>query len=132
MAAKSKSKSRVSSRSQLTKFKFKWWMALILVGVVAILGIVILRFSYAGAGSSEAQIDQYFYYDNGYRDVHLVREGGFAYKTYRKNGQIGGCYFSPLTQEAVNSWNAYFGVKSTGNENARIILGRWYPSKKCV
>ncbi len=48
MVIKSKVKSRVSNNSQLTQFKFQWWMALILVGLVAILGIVIIRFSHAG------------------------------------------------------------------------------------
>ncbi len=46
-----KPKSRVSTKnsSQLTQFKFRWWMALILVAVVAVIGIVILRFSYASS-----------------------------------------------------------------------------------
>lgn len=44
--AKSKPKTRTQS-NQMTQFQFKWWMALILVGVVAVLGIVILRFSHA-------------------------------------------------------------------------------------
>lgn len=44
----SKSKSNVSRASQLTQFKFRWWMALVLVAVIAIIGIVILRFSNAG------------------------------------------------------------------------------------
>ncbi len=37
---------------KLTKRKFKWWQGLILVGVVAVIGIVILRFSNAGTGST--------------------------------------------------------------------------------
>lgn len=32
-------------------FQFRWWMALILIGVVAVIGILILRFSNAAAGS---------------------------------------------------------------------------------
>ncbi len=45
-----KPNSRTSSKnsSQLTQFTFRWWMALILIGVVAILGIIIVRFSHAG------------------------------------------------------------------------------------
>ncbi len=49
---KSSKKSNVSKSAQLTKFKFRWWMALILVGVVAIIGIVILRFSNASGSVS--------------------------------------------------------------------------------
>ncbi len=51
MAVKNKktnSRTYSKSNSKLTQFKFRWWMALVLVGVVAVLGIVILRFSYAG------------------------------------------------------------------------------------
>ncbi|MBA3679512.1 hypothetical protein H0W80_05015 [Candidatus Saccharibacteria bacterium] len=45
MAAKQKS--RIGNSSNLTHFKFRWWMALILVGVVAVIGITVLRFSKA-------------------------------------------------------------------------------------
>lgn len=44
-----KPKSRTSKNtSQLTQFTFRWWMVIILVGVVALLGIIIVRFSHAG------------------------------------------------------------------------------------
>ncbi|MBA3679178.1 hypothetical protein H0W80_03245 [Candidatus Saccharibacteria bacterium] len=45
--SKAKSKSRVSSGSQMTQFTFKWWMALVLVGIVAVIGLVVVRFSNA-------------------------------------------------------------------------------------
>ncbi len=44
---KSTKKSNVSRSAQLTQFKFKWWMAVALVGVVAVIGVVIVRFSNA-------------------------------------------------------------------------------------
>lgn len=51
MPTKTKPKSNVrTSNQQLTQFKFRWWMALILVAVIAIIGIVILRFSHASGG----------------------------------------------------------------------------------
>ncbi len=42
------------------KFRFRWWMALILVAVVAIIGLVILRFSHASVIPPDelAKIDQ--------------------------------------------------------------------------
>lgn len=51
MSVKPKSRVNTKNSSQLTQFKFRWWMALILVAVVAIIGIVILRFSHAGTAS---------------------------------------------------------------------------------
>ncbi len=41
------SKSSASRSTQLTQFTFKWWMALVLVGIVAVVGVVIVRFSNA-------------------------------------------------------------------------------------
>lgn len=49
--ATSKPRSNVAKSTQLTHFKFRWWMALVLVGVVAVIGIVILRFSHAGGNT---------------------------------------------------------------------------------
>lgn len=57
-----KTKSRTANKKntpQLTQFKFKWWMALILIAVVAIIGIVVLRFSNASGGDG-GWCDQYF------------------------------------------------------------------------
>ncbi len=60
MPTKTKPKSNVrTSNQQLTQFKFRWWMALILVAVIAIIGIVILRFSHASGGDG-GWCDQYF------------------------------------------------------------------------
>jgi len=70
MATKAKPKSRVSSSSRLTQFKFQWWIALILVGIVAVIGIVILRFSNAGVikeiGMAESDVKT---------TVHASRDG---------------------------------------------------------
>ena len=44
-----KPKSNVAKSSKKSPFKFKWWMAAIIVGVIALVGIVVLRFSHAGA-----------------------------------------------------------------------------------
>jgi len=49
MSVKPKSRVNTKNSNQLTQFKFRWWMALILVAVVAVIGIVILRFSYASS-----------------------------------------------------------------------------------
>lgn len=50
MVNKPMSRVNTKNSSQLTQFKFRWWMVLILVAVVAIIGIVILRFSHAANG----------------------------------------------------------------------------------
>ena len=44
-----KPKSNVAKSSKKSSFKFKWWMAAIGVGVVALVGILVLRFSHASA-----------------------------------------------------------------------------------
>ena len=36
-------------KQKSTGFKFHWWMAVILIGIIAVIGILILRFSHAGA-----------------------------------------------------------------------------------
>lgn len=54
---KSPKKSNVSRSSQLTQFKFKWWMAVALVGVIAVIGVVIVRFSYASDVNHTYQLD---------------------------------------------------------------------------
>jgi hypothetical protein len=49
MATKKTTKSRVSKTAKNKKggFKFRWWMAVILVMIVAVVGIVVVRFSHA-------------------------------------------------------------------------------------
>ncbi len=45
---KNKPKSNVAKSAKKSSFKFKWWMAVVGVGVIALVGIVVLRFSHAG------------------------------------------------------------------------------------
>lgn len=126
-------KSRTANKKQ--GFKFKPWMAFVIIGVVLVAGFAIYRFSRAGAGNSEAELDRYFVYQNGYT-AKVSLDNSFLYKTYRKNPNYVACYFAPRTQEAVNAWNRYFSpsYKQTNpnNQNYTIQLGRWYPTKKCI
>ncbi len=46
-AKKNTSKSRVSNRAKKSGFKFHWWMGVIIVLIVAVVGIIVLRFSRA-------------------------------------------------------------------------------------
>jgi len=47
--SKSKTRTRTASAKspRLTQFKFRWWMALVLVGVVAVIGVIIVKYSNA-------------------------------------------------------------------------------------
>ena len=45
---KNKPKSNVAKSAKKSSFKFKWWMAVVGVGIIALVGIVVLRFSHAG------------------------------------------------------------------------------------
>jgi hypothetical protein len=48
MATKTKPKARTSkSSTNKSTFKFHWWMALVLVFIVAVVGLVVLRYSHA-------------------------------------------------------------------------------------
>ena len=54
MANKPKSRVNTKNSSQLTQFKFSWWMALVLVGVIAVIGVIIIRFSNASTADGPA------------------------------------------------------------------------------
>jgi len=41
-------KSNTLKRSSANGFRFKWWMAVILIAIIALIGIIVLRFSHAG------------------------------------------------------------------------------------
>ncbi len=133
MATKPKSRVSKKNSTQLTQFKFRWWMGLILVLVVAVIGIVVFRYSHAGAGNSEGELDSYFVYQRGY-SARVANDGTFLYKTYTSPGGGKACYFAAATQQAADSWNAFFSpsYKSNGSGSPTIIVGRWYPSKKCI
>ena len=45
---KNKPKSNVAKSAKKSSLKFKWWMAVVGVGIIALIGIVVLRFSHAG------------------------------------------------------------------------------------
>ncbi len=116
-------------------FKFKPWMAFVIIGVVLVAGFAIFRFSRAGAGNSEAELDKYFVYDRGYT-AKVSLDNSFLYKTYRKSPNYVACYFAPRSQQAADAWNRYFSPSykrtNPNNQNYTIQIGRWYPSKKCV
>ncbi|MFO0862805.1 MAG: hypothetical protein U0516_03715 [Candidatus Saccharibacteria bacterium] len=48
--AKPKSRTSNKNSSRLTQFKFRWWMAIVLIAVVAVIGVIIVRFSFADGG----------------------------------------------------------------------------------
>lgn len=41
-------KTRVSKQAKKSKFQFKWWMAIVIAVIVIIVGLVVVRFSFAG------------------------------------------------------------------------------------
>jgi len=89
----SKAKSRTSSKksNQLTQYKFHWWMALIGVLVVAVIGIVIVRYSHA-YGKNDCSY--------GYCVSGVVRGnngyGGITIEQY-SSGRSTGVYYYQLT-----------------------------------
>lgn len=46
-AKKNTSKSRVSNRAKKSGFKFHWWMGVVIVVIIAVVGIIVIRFSHA-------------------------------------------------------------------------------------
>ncbi len=79
---KSTKKSNVSRSAQLTQFKFKWWMAIVLVGVIAGLGIVILRFSNASGGDGFGK--------SQYLDAASFRHSNSVYQQSARFSAVGG------------------------------------------
>ena len=51
-------KSNVARSAKKQSFKFQWWMAAIGVGVIALVGIIVLRFSHASTnGVADFTVD---------------------------------------------------------------------------
>lgn len=46
---KSKTRTSKTGLSNKRRFQFRWWMGLVLVGVVAVVGLLVLRFSHASS-----------------------------------------------------------------------------------
>lgn len=88
-----KPKSRVSSKNtpQLTQFKFRWWYAVILVVVVAVIGVIVLRYSYAGGNTYTDYVNSVT--SSGNRNSLYLRSSGkweynaaFGQFNFRYNG----------------------------------------------
>lgn len=123
----SKVKSRTSSKksNQLTQHKFRWWMALVGVGVIAIVGIVIVRYShaygpndcaYGGCNSGVVRGN------NGY--------GGITVEEY-SSGRSTGLHYYQLTgrvdagfyDASVSGGNCY-GIQPSGYKaNSKLTIG---------
>jgi len=104
MATKSNTLKRKNSG-----FKFHWWMAVIGIGIIAIVGIIILRFSHAGAkpGFNAA--------DAGCYNVSIY---GIPTETLQL-GSIGGCvnYYTAL----LNNYQVHKAFKT--NVDVRQVQG---------
>ena len=61
---KNKPKSNVAKSAKKSSFKFKWWMAVVGVGLIALVGIVVLRFSHAGQYGHAFWKQSYVYYED--------------------------------------------------------------------
>ncbi len=55
MAVKKSSKARSKTFKKKAGFQFRWWMAIILIGLVAVTGLIVLRFSRASGGTHYLQ-----------------------------------------------------------------------------
>ncbi len=112
MATK-KTKSNVSKSTQLTQFKFKWWMAVLGIGVVAIVGIVILRYSHAGA-SITYNASQFSSLPGNYINAQLINDtsGKVAIQVYRLNNN--GAVIIPLQLFAGSYRGCAFGKPVPG------------------
>ncbi len=108
---KRKTTARTSKQSNKTKFKFRWWMGLIIITVVALVGVVVVRFSRAAEPGSvsaayvgyDGQNDIYQQYASGnklppkkYRRISgntfgTIDTGSYAARCYRiTNGKTYG------------------------------------------
>lgn len=75
MATRIKTKTRTAKSTQFTKFTFRWWMALVLVGVIAIIGIIILRFSNAATTDGPAPTGPIYWIGDSLSTGFLVSGG---------------------------------------------------------
>lgn len=99
---KSTAKSNVSKSAKKSSFQFKWWMAVIAVGVVAIIGVVVVRSSFAsdGGGATTAAVGgsgitaNYRGFDGTY-DRYEQIIGGYVQPAQRYSN-VGGGYFVSL------------------------------------
>lgn len=126
-----KPKSRVSTKnsSQLTQFKFRWWMALILVAVIAVIGVVILRFSYA---SSVTKI--YADYEFDYTNALAGRSkcGGKLYVQLQSSGDwcLIGAFQSGYTKfQRSNDGQCAFMKDGANQSKGRTYMYPSFPSQ---
>lgn len=126
MPAKKQAKSRTSSKK--SGFQFRWWMAAGLIVVVAIVGILVFRFSKASGGSPPGYAVAGPYYHvpyNGYdgncdhysffgTDL-CAKPLGNGYAITQFNGQTRCIYTSPETYKPpvkVTLWEIALGLCS--------------------
>lgn len=97
MPTKKTTKSRTSSKK--SSFKFRWWMAAGLVAVVAIVGIVVLRFSHAAYPyTGHSGTETYLRYDGTYD--HYT----FGYYSDAKFSKVGANLFVTIGINPTTCW----------------------------
>ncbi len=99
---KSTTKTRVSKQAKKQGFKFRWWMGVVIILIVAIVGLVILRFSRAAGRPGYIQ-GHYCEFTNVISCENMPYGQTFIY-----NGQTFVCN-GPLR----DTWNAFKNNRAT-------------------
>lgn len=131
---KTKPKSKASKSTQLTQFKFRWWMALVLVGVIAVIGILVLRYSQAGSRAyTIGELDDIYLRGRSgadrvgpYPDPSSPRGRELVKYTQRDNNHTWdqGCFVA-LTPEGARALSFKFG------NPAHFSTRRWIQKAGC-
>ncbi len=102
MAQVKTKKSRTSKSGLVKKNNFKWWMAVGIAALIAVVGIIVVRFSHAAGRPGYIQ-GHYCEFTN------VISCENMAYgQTFIYNGQTFVCY-GPLR----DTWNAFKNNRST-------------------
>ncbi len=131
MATKPKSRVSNNNSKQLTQFKFRWWMALILVAVIAIIGIVIIRFSHASSVTKiyADTLVTGMNYPNGCPSYN--GQSGSAQLTSSGQWCLYGTYQSGLTRfRRINDGQCSFMQLGANNSKGQYLKGGAMPIGK--
>lgn len=124
---KTKQKSRVSKSSKKSGFKFHWWFAMILVLLVAVIGLVIVRFSFAGTSYDVVIDDSTAARDKFY--LRLFNQGSSVRGSIVKHQIFGGWQGQPgFTEWRMTLDNGFVACGRLYNSNSKDISNPSLPT----
>ena len=120
---KNKPKSNVAKSAKKSSLKFKWWMAVVGVGIIALIGIVVLRFSHAGTNDVVGKMGFEARDGRFYAYYWACRDYGNPFTTvlvsYRGGSNIKETYTSLWIHSTSDSLNSYY--HADGHSGSTLI-----------